>query len=224
MALPELTGALEALGDEDREALMALGTWRRFDPDEHLVEQDSAGGGVLVVTAGRVRVSAIPRGGRERLLAVRGPGEVIGDLAALDDSRRSATVTALDEVTALAIDGATFIEFLAARPTAMLSMLQAMARRLRESDRRLLAVGTQSVRTRLARGLLEQAVGHLTVTGDEVVVTVPLDANELASWIDATPTETLDALQSMHAAGLVESTGEGIVVTDIDGLRVAALL
>ena len=45
--------------------------------------------------SGAVKASVVARDGQERLLAILGPGALIGELALVDDEPRSATVTAL---------------------------------------------------------------------------------------------------------------------------------
>jgi CRP/FNR family transcriptional regulator len=64
-------------------------------PREVLFHAGDAGDGCHFVRSGAVKVSVIARDGQERLLAVLGPGSLIGELALIDDEPRSATVTAL---------------------------------------------------------------------------------------------------------------------------------
>src|SRR5512137_1938759 len=50
------------------------------------------GDGCYIVRRGVVKASVIARDGQERLLAVLGPGALIGELALIDDEPRSATI------------------------------------------------------------------------------------------------------------------------------------
>ena len=58
---------------------------------------------VMVVLAGRVKVTTTGDDGQETLLSVRGPGEILGELSFLDDQPRLSTVTTLEPVEVLAV-------------------------------------------------------------------------------------------------------------------------
>lgn len=74
-----------------------------FEPGSVICHQGDESKNVLVVSRGRVRVSRFSLSGEETVLAVRGPGEIIGELSAIDGRRRSATLTAVDPVAGMVI-------------------------------------------------------------------------------------------------------------------------
>ena len=79
---------------------------------------------VVIVLEGRVKVSAATADGKEVILAIRGPGELLGDLFTIDAHPRSATATAIDAVDCRIISSDEFQLFLTARPQATLAFLQ----------------------------------------------------------------------------------------------------
>src|SRR3569833_1381958 len=90
-------GALQAcLADADREYLFARGTRRRFRTNALVLMEGDPSDHVHVLVSGWVRVSTIVEDGREVLFGLRGPGEVIGDLAAVTGRPRSASERALE--------------------------------------------------------------------------------------------------------------------------------
>ncbi len=70
----------------------------------------------MLLLAGRVKIASISEDGRESVLAFRGPGEVLGELSAIDGQPRSAGVTAIDPVEALVIPTAASARSSSARP------------------------------------------------------------------------------------------------------------
>ena len=82
-------------------------------------------------------ITSIASGGREIVLGLRGPGEVIGDLSALDGAPRSATALAVGEVEATVAPGAALTRALTEIATAM-ELLRLLANRLRDADRKRL--------------------------------------------------------------------------------------
>src|SRR5262249_39452969 len=89
---------------------------------------------VFVLLDGRVHVRAALSENEERAVGIRGPGELVGEMALLDDLPRSASVTAESEVRALCIPRAAFLEAIASSPAAAPDLVRTLSRRLRESD------------------------------------------------------------------------------------------
>lgn len=113
---------------------------------------------IFVVLSGRVRVvESMPDTLAEAVLGGLGPGEVFGELSALTERPRSATVIAIERTRCLALRQEAFEEVLASSPEAALRLLRMVARRLIEADRRLARFAPDTV-TGLAsrRAFLEQ--------------------------------------------------------------------
>jgi CRP-like cAMP-binding protein/class 3 adenylate cyclase len=119
-----------ALDARQRDQLVAAGTWRTFPPGTVLMREGEPGDHVIVILAGRAKVS-VNRDGQERVLAVREVGDLIGERAALDVSVRSATVTAvLEMIWALVVQTKDFAAFAEKNPPVM-NMVQEQLRKRR---------------------------------------------------------------------------------------------
>src|SRR5688572_24773451 len=103
---------------------------------EVIFEEGGTADCVLLVRAGRVRVTAVAGDGEELLLAERGAGELLGELSGIDGQPRSASVTALEDVRGLVVPLHAFRAFLLDNPRVALSLLELMSRRLREAEAR----------------------------------------------------------------------------------------
>jgi CRP/FNR family transcriptional regulator, cyclic AMP receptor protein len=68
------------------------------------------------------------------VIAVRGPGEYIGEIALIDERPRTATVTAKTNVTAEVLNRAEFVTLLADAPELSSQVTETMARRLAELE------------------------------------------------------------------------------------------
>lgn len=92
--------------DEELEQLAASLTLVEYDKDQHVFEQDEAGDALYVLLSGQVgvvrRIQKEQRQ-KERMLAVVGAGETVGEMALADEGPRSASVTALEPVRAVKI-------------------------------------------------------------------------------------------------------------------------
>ena len=127
---------LDVLSREHVDALRALGRTRRFPVGAALFHERAPGDAVLVLTSGRVKLSCVTEGGREALLGIREPGELIGEMSAIDGSARSATATALEPVEVIVVSRDAFVAFLDRTPGVALVLARVLARRLRDADRK----------------------------------------------------------------------------------------
>src|SRR3954452_3160377 len=109
---------LDELPEPLAEGLRPLRTERRYGAGGAIFHHGDEPGAVLLLLKGRVKVALVGPQGREVILGFVGPGELVGDVAALGGGPRSATVEAVDAVRALVVPRAAFERFAAARPEA----------------------------------------------------------------------------------------------------------
>jgi len=121
------------LGELDR--LASQSSARFFEPGTHLIEAGSEAEEVFVILEGSVTVHGGIRDQEQSLLAVRGVGELVGEMALVDGMRRSARVAAQGRVEALVIPRDSFLSALSGHAEACLDLVRTLSRRLRESDR-----------------------------------------------------------------------------------------
>lgn len=121
----------EGLTPEDLERLARIGKRRSYAPGEPVVKKDEVAGGLFVILSGSVTVDA---GGKVHTL---GPGSFFGEMALLAGKRRSATVTAAEQVDAMSIEAMYFKPFLIKNPSVAVTILEGVAERLREVQDRI---------------------------------------------------------------------------------------
>ena len=110
---------------------------RSYKAGTVLMSQGDTGVGLYVIKNGRVRITIATDPDRaEEEVGIFGPGEVLGEMALLDDLPRSATVTAIDDVTALLLPIWDFRSVLHSHPDIAVKMLAVLSRRLRKAEQR----------------------------------------------------------------------------------------
>lgn len=110
---------------------------RSYKAGTTIFSQGDSGVGLYVVKMGKVRiVLAVDPDKAEEEIAVLGPGDVLGEMALLDDLPRSASVIAIDDVTALLLPVWEFRSVLRQHPDIALKLLAELSRRLRKAEAR----------------------------------------------------------------------------------------
>lgn len=203
---------LSSLRPADIAQLDALGTMRTFARGQALFHEQQIADYVLVVRRGRVKVTAVRRG-REIVLAFRGPGDLLGDIAALDDQPRSATIYAVEPVEVVEIGAPAFRAFLESRPPVALALVQMLGLRLRDADAKRIEFSSYTTIERIAARLLEFAE-RFGLDDESGSIDLPLSQDELAGATGASVESVGRALQTMRSLGCVQTRRREIRILD----------
>jgi CRP/FNR family cyclic AMP-dependent transcriptional regulator len=192
---------------------------RRLPAGAPLYVEGTHSDAVVVVISGRVKVFTSAEDGAEVVLEVRGPGALLGELAAIDQQPHSASVRSLEPVEVVTVGRREFTAFLQAHPRIMWLLMRVLTDRLREADRKRNEFGVYDTQNRVARRLVElvDRFGEPTEAG--IRITLPLTQDELASWVGASRKAVANALRTLRARGYVQTQRRTVTVVDIEGLR-----
>jgi CRP-like cAMP-binding protein len=207
------------LGHDERDAMAAAGVRRAYPAGAVLCRQGDTSHHVLVLLSGHARVTRLAMDGRQIVAGVRGPGDVLGELAAVDARPRSATVTALVEVATLTVSGQRFAALCQTRPGIAWVLLGVVADRLRESGRQWAEFGGGHTAQRVAALLLELAVREGKPAGDAVEITLWSGQRELAAAASTSRESVARALRMLREQGLVSTRRGHVTIHDVAGLR-----
>jgi CRP-like cAMP-binding protein len=210
---------LEALTPEEAAELTAAGRPRAYPARVTIFHEGDEAGPVVVLTAGRVKVGTIGGMGREAIVAVRGAGDLLGELSAIDGGPRSATVTTLEPVEALLVPGSAFASLLERHPRIALVLLRMVAARLRYADAQQTQFATHDVVGRVARRLVEIGERFGADEDGRVEIVLPLTQEELAAWTGASREAVSKALLLLRRLRIVETGRRHITVLDAEALR-----
>ncbi len=110
---------------------------RSYSAGATIMAQGDAGVGLYVIKSGKVRIIQANNPDRaEEELGTAGPGEVLGEMALLDDLPRSASIVAVEDVTTLVLPVWEFRAALRNHPDIALKLLGTLSRRLRKAEAR----------------------------------------------------------------------------------------
>ena len=207
------------LDPADRAALTERARTRRWPAGASLFLEGELSSTVVVVVSGRAKVFSLTDDGEEVVLAVRGPGALLGELSAVDGAPRAASVAALEPVVALVLPAAAFTDYLTTHGRAAMVLLRLITDRLRDSDRKRVEFAAYDTAARVARRLVEMAERFGEPNANGVRITVALSQDELAGWVGSSREAVAKALRTLRERGFLITGRRTMTVLDMDALR-----
>jgi CRP/FNR family cyclic AMP-dependent transcriptional regulator len=204
---------------DEKQALERVGGLRQWRRGEVILREGERFDWVVVLQAGRVKVASNTAGGSEVVLALRGPGALLGELSAIDRAPVSATVTTLEPVTALVVPHFEFQRYLQAHGRVAYELMRQLVVRLRDADRKRIEFGAFDTTGRVAARLVELAERFGTQTPEGLRIGLPLSQDELAGWAGSSREAVTKALRTLRQEGWIKTGRMHVIVHDLDGLR-----
>jgi CRP-like cAMP-binding protein len=171
---------------------------------------------VFVLQQGLVKIGATTTAGKQVLFAFRGPGDLVGELAAIDGEPRSATVVAIEKVDALVLGHEAFMALMRDQPSANVALLRSLSERMRDADAKRVQLATATAMARVSMCLLELCDRFGSEDGE---IALPLSQDELASLAGASIESVGRALQQLRGLGWIETRRRGFRVVDRTALE-----
>ncbi|WP_406282845.1 Crp/Fnr family transcriptional regulator [Embleya sp. NBC_00896] len=202
------------LPKELRDVLREAGRRLRYDRGDALFMEGDHPRHVVLIEHGQVKIERATADGSAVTIAVRGPGELVGELACIDGRGRSATVVALGPVMAVLVPLSRFRDLLNTNAPLVYAVLVRTVQRIRESDRWRVEYGALGTGRRVARALADRTVG-----GADGSCVIRTTQQELADAIGVSRESVVRALRVLHESGLVETRRGSIRIPDPPALR-----
>jgi CRP/FNR family transcriptional regulator, cyclic AMP receptor protein len=199
-------------------ALRRGGHVRSFQRGQALFTEGDRAERVFLIERGSVLISCSTDTGREIVLGLRGPGDVVGELSTLDGEPRSATALALDAVEATVASRSVLRQALEDVDAAN-ELIRVLATRLRDADRKRLEFAALDTLGRIAWRLLELGERFGRDADEGTAIDLPLSQEQLASWCGSSRESTVKALAALRALGSISTARQRVVIHDADALR-----
>lgn len=215
---PGKTHVGQRTGTTISEVISERGQSRSFAPGECLFLEGDRSNRVYVCEDGRIRIFVTMASGRELLLGRKEPGELFGELSALDHRPRSASATAEVATVVSTMSSDELLDELYRQPQLGVELLVRLAQQLRKTNARLRARNGESTLVRAGHLLIEMSSLKLRHDPSARRIAVEMTQDELAEWIGATRESVARALARLRSAGVVHTTRGCIFVDDLAGL------
>ena len=207
------------LEPDARQLIARLIRVRRYAARQTVVWEGEPGGALFVTLTGYLKAVTAGAEGKEVLLSVMGPGEVIGELSVLDGQPRSASVIALETSQLATIEREPLLDVMRASPNLAICMVEVLAQRLRNLSKRCENISSMDISSRLADVLVTLAEKHGEKAGRDVRIPVRLSQQDLGSMVGATRESVNKQLRSWTHSGVLKQEAGRVIITDFEALR-----
>jgi CRP-like cAMP-binding protein len=142
----------------------------RLKTDHMLFLAGDPGDGFYRIDEGLLKVTAVSAGGRERILAILGPGAMVGELSVIDGGPRSNSVAAVRDCVLTFVSRVDFHRVAEGHPDIYRHVATLLARRLRNANEVVAASSFLSLKGRVAQALLSLADAFGQDVGSERIL------------------------------------------------------
>ena len=205
MRVPLLAGITEA----EALSLFLASEKLSLKKNARLVEMGQTEQAFYVILSGQVNVMLMGSHGKGITLATLGPGECIGEMGALDLQPASASVIADSAIDVLRLNRDAFRDVLEQNPRISATILQTLARRLHQTQVKIVRLATVSVQGRVARSLMDMAK---PLQSGEWQVKGKVKQAALADVVGASRDRVGKALKDLESKGFISKKDDGSIL------------
>ena len=207
------------LAPEELDRLVAYMRLVRYPARTVLFRKGDPGSNMMVVVRGRVKVCSHSEDGKELVLNLINPGEVVGEIALLDGADRTADAVTLTDTELLVLERRDFVPFLQRHPDACMRLFAVLCERLRRTsellEEALFLEGSSRLAKRLAH--LAEVFGKPVPGG--VRIDIPLSQQQLGSMVGMSRESMNKQLKQWRQEGLIRVEDGRYILTDLDALH-----
>ena len=180
--------------------------------------------GLYCINAGRVKVYKTGIEGRQQIVRIAGPGDLLGYRALFSDEPYHATAEALEDAAICCVDKKVFFSVLSKKPELALDLIKKLARELRQAEDLATSIAQKSVRERMAELLLmlKEAYGKETKQG--FLIDLHLSREEMAEMIGITQETAIRLLSEFRKDKFIEVKERDITILNLPALLKTANL
>lgn len=184
---------------------------KRFAPGETLFRMGDPGEAMMAVVSGSIKVSVSSLDGKEIILAILHPNDIIGEIAILDGRERTADAVALTAAHVAVLNRRDVMAFFDAHPRMWARIVDVLCRRLRATNEHFADVALLPLEKRLAKALIRLASAG--AQGGQSFRDIEMSQTDLGKVVNASR-ETVNKLLS-------DWRGKGIVSIDRGHVKIA---
>ena len=205
---------LSSLSQSDWEKVKHLFIEKHFGKDEYIFFEGDPSSWIGVVLEGRVKMIKHSENGKDVVLDLIAPGEMLGEMAAFNGEPYPATAQAMEPTVVAIIHQDDYLRLLKQYPALALRMIEELGRRLREAQETIKSMAVERVERRIARILLKLAATTGLSSEEGIVIEMPLTRQDIAEMAGTTVETAIRTMSKFRKKGLVQTKRGRVVILD----------
>lgn len=207
---------------EELDALSASKTCLHFKRGKPIFEEGQRPQGLFCIHEGKVKVYKLGDEGREQIIRLAKPGNVLGYRSLISGEAYKASASALEDSEVCFIPANTIYQLLEENPDISWRMMQIFSDDLKNAESRLTDFSQKPVRERLAQALL--SLNEMYGEDDLGYLNIYLTRQEWANYMGTTTETAIRTISEFNKEGLIEIKGKRIKIKEPDQLDMMAAL
>jgi CRP-like cAMP-binding protein len=195
------------LPDADLQTIVGAGRIVGYAAGERLFAEGDPAQAVFVVKSGQVELSVLSREGRELVLGIAGPGEVIGQEGLFSRGAYRCSARALAGACCLALGERSLREVLAAHPDLAVRLVVALSHQLTEAQARMADLALYDAKARCLKALHTLAARYGRQVEGYLEIPLRLSHADLARMINVSRSTATEILIQLRREGHIRMVG-----------------
>ena len=196
---------LSSLSQRDWEKVKHLFIEKRFEQDDYIFFEGDTASWLGIVLEGRVKMIKHSGAGKDVVLGLIAPGEMLGEAAAFKGESYPATAQAMQPTAVASIYQDDYLRLLKLYPALALRVIEEQGRRLREAQDTIKSMAVERVERRIARVLLKLASTTGSSNNSGVTIELPLSRQDIAQMTGTTSETAIRTMSKFRKKGLVQT-------------------
>jgi CRP-like cAMP-binding protein len=205
-------GLFEQLSKDQVQLIESRSRSRKFAKGSVIYLPSDQSDSVMLVVSGRIKLYHLTPDGKQALLALIDPGELFGELAILDDSRREEFAECMEPAEVVAIPRDVMQQLMESHAEVSLGVTRLIGLRQRRIERRLKSLLFRSNRERLVHLLVELIEKYGQPVPEGIQIGIRLSHQDLANIIGSTRETVTVLLGELGADKLITVKKRKIIV------------
>lgn len=175
--------------------------------------------GLYCISSGKIKVSKVGNDGKESIVRIAGPGDVLGHRSLFSRENYSATATVIEDAAICFLDKNFIYSALKTDHTIALNMIEKLSKDMGAAESRNASMSQKSARERLAELFLTfmKNYGHEEADG-RVRLDIKLNRDEIASIVGTAHETIIRLISEFKEEGIMEQDGKVIYILDEEKL------
>ena len=215
-------GIFCGLGTDSLENISSNKVMNLYKKGQTLFFQDNPAFGLYCISKGKVKISKITNEGKEVILRIVGPGDILGHQSLFTDENYTSTATVVEDAEICFISKNCAHDTIEKEPIVAKNMIRKLNEEMKLAESKMIALSRKNVRERLAELLLEFKKVYGVEEQGKVRLDIMLSREEIASLVGTANETIIRFISEFKDEKIIQQEGKVIYIVDLEKLRKTA--